>query len=435
MDSPRLPWKSIIIGFTVGQFLFETYLGYRQYQVLKRRQPPVSIKAEIPQQTFDKSQDYSRAKQKFSFVADFYGLIKNLAYVKYDILPLFWSISSNILTALKPVLPSRFGGILTHSVVFMLFSSVVSTVLTLPVDYYSTFVLEEKYGFNKSTIKLWLVDQLKSTALSFVFIPPILAGILKIIDSYGELFIFYACGFVLVAQLVFMTIFPTLIQPLFNKFTPLEDGELKTAIQELAKKQGFPLSKLYVIDGSKRSGHSNAYFTGLPWSKQIVLFDTLIEHSTVDETVAVLAHEIGHWKLNHLMRMILFSQVNLLVTFSLFAGFVKNQSLYRAFGFFKVQPTIVGLLLFSDILKPLESILQFIQNLFIRKHEYEADEYAKQCGYTDDLGKSLIKLNIENLSYFDADWLYSAYHRSHPILTERLNAIGYVSKEKVGKQD
>lgn len=402
---------------------------------MKRTTPPAALKAEIDKETFDKSQDYSRAKQRFSFFTDAYGLVKNLLFIKYDLLPKFWSISGSIMSSMLPILPKFMGGPITQSIIFMLTTSIASNILSLPVDYYGTFVLEEKYGFNKSTIKLWITDQIKSLALSFVFIPPFLGGFLKIIEQYGQSFIVYALGFILITQLILMTVFPTLIQPLFNKLTPLEDGELKTAIEDLAKKQGFPLTKLYVIDGSKRSGHSNAYFTGLPWSKQIVLFDTLIEHSTVDETVAVLAHEIGHWKLSHLMKMIFFSQANLFFTFSFFAAFLENQSLYNSFGFYEVKPIIVGLLLFSDVFKPIESIEQFIQNLFIRKHEYEADEYARLCGYTDDLGKALIKLNIENLSYMDADWLYSAYHRSHPILTERLNAINYVSKEKVSKND
>lgn len=402
---------------------------------MKRDAPPKSLKEEITKETFDKSQDYSRAKARFSFFTDAYSLAKNLWMIKYDILPKFWAVSGSILNFIAPILPKFMGGSITHSIIFTLVMTVFGTLTSLPVDYYSTFVLEEKYGFNKSTISLWITDTIKLIALSVVLIPPFLAGFLKIVEKYGQSFILYACGFVLIAQLVLMTVFPTLIQPLFNKFTPLEDGELKSAIEDLAKKQGFPLAKLYVIDGSKRSGHSNAYFTGLPWSKQIVLFDTLIEHSTVDETVAVLAHEIGHWKLNHLMKMIIFSQVNLVTMFSLFSAFLENNSLFQSFGFFGTKPVVIGFMLFSDIFKPVEAVLQFAQNLLVRKHEYEADEYAKQCGYTDDLGKSLIKLNIENLSYMDVDWLYSAYHRSHPILAERLDAIGYVSKQKVTKSD
>ncbi|EGV61287.1 hypothetical protein CANTEDRAFT_116932 [Yamadazyma tenuis ATCC 10573] len=434
LDNPSINWKTVIVSFTLGQYIFESFLGYKQYQVLKRTAVPHSLKAEITQETYDKSQEYSRAKEGFSFFTSAYSLIKNLLYIKYDLLPKFWVFSGAVLSHLLPVLPKFMGGVITQSIIFLFANSLFSELTSIPVDYYKTFVLEEKYGFNKSTLSLWAADFFKSLLIQMVLLPPFLGSFLKIIEWYGQSFVLYACGLVLFFQLFFMTIFPSLIQPLFNKFTPLEDGELKTAIEDLAKKQGFPLTKLYVIDGSKRSGHSNAYFTGLPWSKQIVLFDTLIEHSTVDETVAVLAHEIGHWKLNHLPRMLAFSQVNMMVMFSMFAAFLGNNSLFQSFGFFGLKPTIVALLLFSDIFKPLESGLQFLQNLLVRKHEYEADEYAKSCGYTDDLGKSLIKLNIENLSYVEADPLYSAYYRSHPILSERLNAIGYISKEKVSME-
>lgn len=426
-------WKSIIIGFTVGQFVFENYLDYRQYQVLKRTSPPETLKAEVSQATFDKSQDYSRAKAKFGFVSDTFDLIKNLLIVKYDVLPKFWSLSGTLMAKCGFILPRFMGGVITQSLFFMFSSQIISTIVNIPLTYYSNFVLEEKYGFNKLTLKLWFTDEIKSILLSIVLGSPIVAGFLKIIDYFGDSFILYTMGFVLFVQLVAMTIFPTLIQPLFNKFTPLDDGELKTAIEDLATKQSFPLGKLYVIDGSKRSSHSNAYFTGLPWSKQIVLYDTLIDHSTVDETVAVLAHEIGHWKLSHLPKMILFSQAHLLLCFSMFSAFINNNSLYSSFGF-DVKPIIVGFMLFNDIFQPVESVAKFGMNLLSRKHEYEADEYAKKCGYSDDLAKALIKLLSENLSTMDADWLYSSYHHSHPILSERLRAIGYVSKERIGKE-
>ena len=419
----------------MGQYIFENYLSYRQYGVLKRTSLPSSLKSEIPKESFDKSQDYSRAKERFSFISDTYSLVQNLLIVKYDLLPKIWSFSATLMESCKVILPKFMNGVITQSIFFMIFTTIASSIISLPLSYYSNFVLEEKYGFNKLTIKLWITDLIKTIGLSMVFIPPIMGGFLKIIDYYGDSFIVYVCGFTLAVQLIMMTIFPTLIQPLFNKITPLDDGDLKTAIEDLAKSQQFPLTKLYVIDGSKRSSHSNAYFTGLPWSKQIVLFDTLIEHSTIKETVAVLAHEIGHWKLNHLPKLLIFSQLNLFLTFSLFSAFVKNDSLFKSFGFFGGKPIIIGFMLFNDIFKPVESVLQFIMNLLSRKHEFEADAHAKKCGYSLELGKSLIKLNIENLSYMDADWLYSSYHRSHPILTERLNAIGYESTEKVSKND
>lgn len=410
-------------------------MDYRQYQVLKRTSPPDTLKAEISQETFDKSQDYSRAKAKFGFISDSINLSQNLAIIKYDLLPKFWNISGTLMAKSSFILPKFMGGIITQSLFFLFSTQIISTIVSLPLSYYSNFVLEEKYGFNKLTVGLWLTDKVKGIALGIALGSPVVAAFLKIIDYFGDSFILYTCGFLFVVQLVGMTIFPTLIQPLFNKFTTLEEGELKTAIENLASEQKFPLTKLYVIDGSKRSSHSNAYFTGLPWSKQIVLYDTLIKHSTKEETVAVLAHEIGHWKLSHLPQMLFFSQAHLFLSFSMFSAFIHNNSLYSSFGFTSVQPIMIGFMLFNDIFQPVECVAQFGMNLLSRKNEYEADAYAKKCGYSDDLSKALIKLLSENLSTMDADWLYSSYHHSHPILSERLRAIGYVSKEKIGKKD
>lgn len=432
LDNPTFNWKSIIVGFTVGQFAFEKYLDYRQLQVLKRATPPASLQKEVSQETFAKSQDYSRAKLRFGFVADTFNLLQNLAIVRYDVLPKFWNLSGWLMAKAVPVLPRFMGGVITQSLFFFVALQVASTLVGAPLSYYSNFVLEERYGFNKLTVQLWLTDKLKGLALGAVLGTPVIACFLKIIDYFGDSFIFYTMGFMLVVQLVGMTIFPTLIQPLFNKFTPLDDGELKDSIHKLAVSQNFPLTKLFVIDGSKRLSHSNAYFTGLPWSKQIVLFDTLINHSTVDETVAVLGHEIGHWKLLHLPKTLAAVQLHLFACFSMFSAFLHNRSLYLSFGFTAVQPTMIGFLLFNDIFQPFECVLQFGLNLLSRKHEFEADAFAQKCGYADDLAKALIKLLSENLSTMDADWLYSSYHHLHPILAERLSAIGYVSKEKVG---
>ncbi|KAI3402651.2 STE24 [Candida oxycetoniae] len=431
LDSPTINWKGIVIGLTIGQYVFETYLEYRQYQVFKNKSPPASVKAEVNQETFDKSQKYSRSKTKFSIFSSTFGLVQNLAVYKYDLLPKVWGWSGLFMKSISHLLPGFMGGVITQSIIFSSASQILSVIINLPISYYQNFVMEEKYGFNKQTLGIWISDKLKQIALSIVLGSPIIAGFLKIVDYYGDAFTLYLMGFFLVVMLVGQTIAPILIFPLFNKFTPLEDGQLKTAIENLASSQKFPLKKLLVVDGSKRSSHSNAYFIGLPWSKQIVLYDTLIEHNTTEETVAVLAHEIGHWRLNHIPIMIASKQVHFFIIFTLFQLFIHNKSLFHSFGFFNEQPILIGFTLFGDILQPLECVLSFVENLLSRKHEYDADKYARNCGYAEELSRSLIKLSTENLSSMNADWLYSSFHHSHPILPERLSALGYVSKEKI----
>lgn len=434
LDSPSVNWKSIVTSLLIGKYAFETYINYRQYQVYQRTEPPASIKKEVTQETFLKSQEYSRAKSKFSFFSDAFELVKDVASVKFDLLPLLWGWAGSLSLKLSHVaVIGRFFGasVMSQSLVFFAVSTVLSTLESLPLSYYQNFVLEERFGFNKSTVKVWITDALKSLVLSIVLGSPFVYAFLKIIERYGTSFVTYASVLVLFAQLVLMTIVPTLILPLFYKFTPLEDGELKSAIEALAAKNGFPLSQLYVIDGSTRSAHSNAFFVGLPWSKKIVLFDTLIEHNTTEETVAVLAHEIGHWKLNHLPQMLVTSQASVGLTFILFSVFLENKSLFNSFGF-STYPAMIAFMLFSYVNTPVNCLTQFATNLLSRKNEYQADQYAKGQGYTENLATSLIKLSTKNLGSLNTDWLFSAYNHSHPILADRLSALGYVSKEKVG---
>lgn len=207
--------------------------------------------------------------------------------------------------------PARFSGEISHSIVFVLTFTVLSQVLSLPTSIYHTFVLEEKFGFNKQTPKLFITDLIKSQALVFTLTPPILAGFLSIIQKTGNQFFYYLWMFGVGLQVFMISVYPITILPLFNKLSPLEPGDLKTGVEALATRLKFPLSELNVIDGSKRSAHSNAYFFGLPWKKHIVIYDTLIEKSETEEVVAVLAHELGHWSLGHTTRLFAINQARI----------------------------------------------------------------------------------------------------------------------------
>lgn len=308
-------------------------------------------------------------------------------------------------------------------------TTLISGTLSLPWSYYYTFVLEEKHGFNKQTPRLFFMDTIKTYSLIAVLGLPVLAGFLKIFDWAGKAFIPWLMLFVIAVQLVLQIIFPLWIQPLFNKFTPLPDGEVRSRVEKLATKLHFPLKHLFMIDGSKRSSHSNAYFYGLPWSKQIVIYDTLLEKSTPAEVEAVLAHELGHWYYSHPMRLMLIAQAHLLFTLAVFSVFIGNKALFASFGFdpsLAVGPpraVCIGFTLYQLLFGPIDTFVQFAMNSRTRKYEYEADAFAVQLGTKADLKTALIKLHVENLSSPHSDKLYSMYHHSHPTLPERLRAM------------
>ncbi|KAG5660453.1 hypothetical protein KAF25_003059 [Fusarium avenaceum] len=428
LDRPLFPWKKLIMGFSVGQYLFESFLTLRQYRVLQKTSPPAVLSKEVSQEVFDKSQAYGRAKAKFEIVNGLYSQVQNIAFMHFDVLPKLWSWTGHLLLKWAP---ARFTGEISHTIVFVLTFAVISQLLRLPSSLYQTFVLEEKFGFNKQTPKLFITDLVKTQALTFILAPPFLAGFLKIIQKTGNQFFYYLWLFVIALQVFMITIYPVAILPLFNKLSPLEDGELKTKVEALAASLKFPLHELYVIDGSKRSAHSNAYFFGLPWKKHIVIYDTLIEKSEPEEVVAVLAHELGHWKLGHTTSLFGISQAHSFYIFMLFSVFINNHSLYSSFGFLKEHPIIVGFILFSDALAPMDLVINLLMHIVSRKFEFQADAFAKKLGYPEQLARSLLKLQIQNLSTMDADWMYASYHFSHPHLSERLNALGWKGSEGV----
>lgn len=427
LDRPLFPWKRLIVGFSLAQYLFESFLSFRQYKVLQRKKPVKALEGEVSQEVYDKSQAYGRAKAEFGFVTSLYGQVQNCALIYYDVLPKLWSLTG---VWLARYFPANYSGEIIHTLIFFFAFNIISTVLNLPISYYSTFVLEEKFGFNKQTLSLWIADFLKGQALMVVLGAPLLSGFLAIIQKTGNSFFYYLWLFAIVVQLFAITIYPIAILPLFNKLSPLKEGPLKTSVEGLAKRLSFPLKELYVIDGSKRSAHSNAYFYGLPWKKHIVIYDTLIEKSETEEVVAVLSHELGHWSLGHTTKLFGIAQFHMFYIFALFSVFINNRSLYQSFGFHKEFPIIIGFILFSDALAPMDTVVKLLMNILSRKFEFQADEFAVKLGYSRELAKSLIKLQIQNLSSMDADWMYSSYHFSHPILPERLGALGWYGSEK-----
>jgi STE24 endopeptidase len=235
--------------------------------------------------------------------------------------------------------------------------------------------MEEKFGFNKMTMKTWVTDMVKTQLLTIAFGAPIGAGILSIIKATGDRFFYYVWGFMVAVQLVAVTIYPIFIVPIFNKLTPLPNGPLKSAVEDLAGKLKFPLGELDVIDGSLRSSHSNAYFTGLPWKKKIVLYDTLIEQQSQEQVVAVLAHELGHWQYGHTSKLLLINSSHLFMIFALFSSFINNKQMFAEFGFHDERPIMVGFFLFSAVLTPSECLMQFVMHGITRAYEYQAGKF------------------------------------------------------------
>jgi STE24 endopeptidase len=371
LDRPLFPWKKLVIGFSIAEFAFESWLTYRQYGFLRKTTVPKALEKEIDQATFDKSQAYGRSKAKYSFVSGLFNQLKNIAVLQYNLLPFVWAIAGSLVLRYAP---ARFSGEITQSLVFVYLTGLIDLVTGLPFSYYHHFVLEEKYGFNKMSLKLWVTDMLKGQLLTVVFGLPIGSAFLAIIQKTGDSFFYYLWVFMLCVQITAMTIYPVLIVPMFNKLEPLKPGTLKDSVEALAARLKFPLSELQVIDGSKRSAHSNAYFTGLPWigKKKIVIYDTLLEKSTEKEVEAVLAHELGHWQKNHTSRLLFISQAHLFYMFSLFSVFIHNNSLYESFGFHNERPILVGFLLFNEILAPTGALIKLGMNIWTRSMEFEA---------------------------------------------------------------
>lgn len=316
---------------------------------------------------------------------------------------------------------------IVNGVLYIAILLLLQSLIDLPFSIYKTFVIEEKFGFNKTTQTVFVTDLLKTLLLAALLGTPLLAGVLWFFETTGSLAWLWAwCG-VTIVSLLLQYIAPTWIMPLFNKFVPLEEGELKHAIMEYAGTVHFPLSGLYVLDGSKRSAKANAFFTGFGKRKRIALFDTLISAHPVQELVAVLAHEIGHFKKKHIIITMVLSFLNLGLLFFLLSLFMNNRSLFDAF-FMKDLSVYGSLLFFSLLYTPVEWVLSIVMQALSRKHEYEADAYAVSS-YTHgaSLSEALKKLSRNNLSNLTPHPLYVFLNYSHPPVLQRILRI----KERV----
>ena len=364
---------------------------------------------------YARSQAYTRESTRFEIVHSTFSLATLLA---------FWTLGG--FGWLDATARGLVAGEIPAGLLFLGLLFVGHTLLHLPFSIYDTFVIEEKFGFNKTTPKTFVIDQIKGLLLAAVLGLPLVAGLLWIFGHVAHAWL-WAWGFFVTFQLFLTWLAPTLILPLFNKFTPMADGPLLRAIHAMAAKCGFPLAEISVMDGSKRSTKANAFFTGFGKTKKIALYDTLVEEQTQDELVAVLAHEIGHFKLRHIVQRLAVSVVQAAALFFLLGlvidGGKFSRELFDAFGVDKISPH-VGLVLFGLLFAPASRLLGIAAAAWSRKHEFEADAYAaKATGQPEALVSALKKLSAKNLSNLTPHPFRVFLDHSHPPVLVRIAAL------------
>tara|TARA_R110000868_G_scaffold259361_11_gene517475 strand:- start:12329 stop:13561 length:1233 start_codon:yes stop_codon:yes gene_type:complete len=401
----------IILSAITVDFLLDLISNGLNISSLRKKLPD-EFSDVYDQETYSKSQEYTKTRTKFGFITSTFDLILLLGF--------WFSGGFNILD--QWIRSWGFEELVT-GLFFIVILMVAKSIISLPFSLYSTFVIEEKFGFNKTSPKTFVLDLIKGMLLGAVIGIPLLAGILAFFMYTGDLAWLYAWLAVTVFTLLMQYIAPTWIMPLFNKFTPLEDGELRTAIEEYTEKVKFPLQGLFVIDGSKRSSKSNAFFTGFGKNKRIALYDTLIENHTVAELVAVLAHEIGHYKKKHIIKGMVTSIIQSGILFYLLSIFLKAEGLFSAFNMEQMS-VYTGLIFFGMLYAPIEMILSIFMQKSSRKHEFEADEFAaKTTEKPDDMISTLKKLSKDNLSNLTPHPFYVFLNYSHPPVLQRIKAI------------
>ena len=291
--------------------------------------------------------------------------------------------------------------------------TLLSSLVELPLGIWNTFVLEERFGFNRTTPSRFIKDLLLQLLLVLLLGTPLLLAVLWLMEQAGDGWWLAAWAVWMGFMLLMMWIYPTLIAPLFNKFTPLREGELKQRIEQLLKRCGFASKGIFIMDGSRRSGHGNAYFTGFGSNKRIVFFDTLADSLEVDEMEAVLAHELGHFKHRHILKHLVFSSIMTLLGFALLGWLAGETWFYRALGV-QGESNALALLLFLLVLPVFTQFLQPVMALLSRRHEFQADDFAVDQSGAEPMIRALVKLYRENANTLTPDPLYSAFHDSHP---------------------
>jgi len=361
-----------------------------------------------------KSQEYTKTNTNFSFLTSTFSLIVNLSFILggfYNTIDLY-------------VRGFGYGSEVTGLLFFGLLF-VINDLLNIPFSLYKTFIIETKYGFNKTTLKTFWMDKVKGYFLTVLIGGPVLYLILYFFANFTKYGWLYVWIFLIAFSIIMQPIFTTFIAPMFNKFTPLEDGPLLTRIKDYLSKINFPVQRLEVVDGSKRSSHSNAYFSGIGKYKRIALFDTLLEQMDDDEILSIIAHEVGHYKLKHIYSGIILSSLQSGIMLYILSLFINNEQLFSVFGMQEGNLSIyASLVFFSMLYSPIALIVGVFFSIISRKNEFSADKYsAETAGMPKSLISGLKKLSKENLSNLTPHWLNVFLNYSHPPVLDRIRVL------------
>lgn len=405
----------IILVTLIVSYLLDLIADYLNTKSLTKKLPE-EFKDVYSQENYEKSQEYTKVKTRFGIIVSTFNLI---------LLLLFWfSGGFNIVDL---IVRENISGEILRGLFFIFTLVLANSILNLPFSVYSTFVIEEKFGFNRTTLKTFVTDIFKGLILTLIIGTPVLALILYIIQTMGSTAFIYAWLASVILSLIITYIAPTLIMPLFNKFKPMEEGELRNSVFSFAKQVNYPLKNIFIMDGSKRSSKSNAFFTGFGKNKKIALFDTLIEKHTNEEIIAILAHEIGHNKKKHILQGVLIGYLKLGLLFYLMQFFITEQGLFDAF-FMDNMSVYAGLIFFGMLYSPIDMISSLLLNILSRKHEYQADEYAvKTIRNPNQLISALKKLSKDNLSNLTPHPFFVFLNYSHPTVIDRIRAINRIT--------
>ena len=412
-------WFVVIICLVIFNFLFSNILGYLNHKNWKD-EIPSELKDFYDIEKYKKAKLYAISKNKIGLLSSttsFLFVISLLVFDGYGFLDQLVNSDS-----LNLFLPFEINSNFAKSGMFFLILFVLNSLISIPFSYYNTFVIEEKYGFNKTSKATFFLDIVKSSILSILIGGILLLAALYMYDNINDGFWLWLWIGLSSLMIVLNMFYADLIVPIFNKLTPLNDGELRQKIEKYSKKVGYLLKNIYVIDGSKRSTKANAFFSGLGPRKTIALYDTLIEKHTENELVAVLAHEVGHFKKKHIFSGLIMSVIQIGVMTFFFELCLKLPEISMALGGLD-SSFHLGLIGFTIVFSPISMISSIWMNYISRKNEFEADAYAKETFNGEDLSLALKKLSVDSLSNIYPHPLYVFFHYSHPPLIERLRAL------------